>query len=233
MAETAVKNQEAWLGKKERKLLTDPLNDNNPITVQVLGICSALAVTTMVVPSVVISIAVVFVCAFANLIISLLRNSIPKQVRMIVQLVVIATLVTVVELTLKAMSFDLYKQLTVYIGLIITNCIIMGRLEAFAMANKPWRSFLDGVGNGLGYGAILIIVAVIKEFFGKGTIAGFPIIGNTTDYMINTTAAGWQGTMFGWYANNNLMVLPASAMFVIGVLIWIQRSYNTKLVDVS
>ncbi|MCB0547689.1 MAG: NADH:ubiquinone reductase (Na(+)-transporting) subunit D [Phaeodactylibacter sp.] len=236
MAETAVKEKEPLFqfGKKERQLITDPLNDNNPITVQVLGICSALAVTSLVYPSVVMAVAVTFVTAFSNLFTSLLRTYIPKQVRMIVQLVIIATLVTVVELLLKTFNYPIYKQLSVYIGLIITNCIVMGRLEAFAMANKPWRSFLDGIGNGLGYGAILIIVGVIREIFGKGSLfAGSPIelkiIGPTADYFINTT----ESVMFGWYANNNLMVLPAAAMFIIGILIWIQRSYNTKLVDVS
>lgn len=238
MAEVAVKpevkEKEPLFGKKERKLITDPLSDNNPITIQVLGICSALAVTTLVYPSVVMSIAVVFVCAFANLFTSLLRTYIPKQVRMIVQLVIIAFLVTVVELTLKAMNYTVYKQLSVFIGLIITNCIIMGRLEAFAMANKPWRSFLDGVGNGLGYGAVLILVALVRELFGKGSLfAGSPlewkIIGPTAEYMVNTAESTW----FGWYANNNLMVLPAAAMFVIGIIIWIQRSYNTDLVDIS
>ncbi|MEM7105580.1 MAG: NADH:ubiquinone reductase (Na(+)-transporting) subunit D [Bacteroidota bacterium] len=224
-------------GKKERALITDPLDDNNPITVQVLGICSALAVTTQVLPSVVMSIAVVFVLAFANLTISILRTNIPKQVRMIVQLVVIATLVTVVELVLKAYSYTVYKQLSVFIGLIITNCIIMGRLEAFAMANRPWRSFLDGIGNALGYGFILIVVAVFRELFGKGTLftgspAELKIIGNTPEFFINTTA-GWGQTFFGWYVNNNLMVLPAAAMFLIGIFIWVQRSRNTKLVDIS
>ncbi len=234
--ETQLKNQEATFafGKKERKLLSDPLNDNNPVTVQVLGICSALAVTTLVYPSLVMAVAVVFVCAFANLAISLMRNIIPGQVRLIVQLVVIATLVTVVELALKALSYDVYKQLSVFIGLIITNCIIMGRLEAFAMANKPWQSFLDGIGNGLGYGLILIAVAFFREIFGKGTLfAGSPaelkIIGNTSEYLLNTEATWW----LGWYANNGLMVLPAAAMFLIGIFIWIQRSYNTKLVDIS
>ncbi len=219
-------------GKKERQLITDPLNDNNPITVQVLGICSALAVTSLVYPSVVMAIAVVFVCAFSSLFTSLLRNYIPKSVRMIVQLVIIASLVTVVELTLKYLNYPIYKQLSVYIGLIITNCIVMGRLEAFAMANKPWRSFLDGIGNGLGYGLILIAVGFFREIFGKGSLfAGSPIemklIGPSTDYFVNTTQN------LTWYANNNLMVLPAAAMFLIGIFIWIQRSYNTKLVDVS
>ncbi len=239
MAETTVKEQEVkekepLFGPKERKLLTDPLNDNNPITVQVLGICSALAVTSLVYPSIVMAVAVVFVTAFSALFTSLLRNYIPKQVRLIVQLVIIATLVTVVELTLKYLNYPVYKQLSVYIGLIITNCIVMGRLEAFSMANKPWRSFLDGVGNGVGYGVILIGVAIVRELFGKGTLfAGSPIelfiIGPSADYLINTTTNSW----FGWYSNNNLMVLPAAAMFIIGIMIWVQRSYNTKLVDVS
>ena len=239
MAETVVKDikvkeRDPLFGKKERKLLVDPLNDNNPITVQVLGICSALAVTSLVYPSVVMSVAVIFVCGFSSLFTSLLRNSIPKQVRMIVQLVIIATLVTVVELMLKYLNYPVYKQLSVYIGLIITNCIVMGRLEAFAMANKPWRSFLDGIGNGLGYGLILISVGIVREIFGKGSLfAGsgieMKLIGPTAEYMINTTTNTW----FGWYANNNLMVLPAAAMFLIGVYIWIQRSVNKKLVDVS
>jgi Na+-transporting NADH:ubiquinone oxidoreductase subunit D len=238
MAETAVKVKENEpllpFGKKERKLITDPLNDNNPITVQVLGICSALAVTSLVYPSLVMSVAVVFVTCFSSLFTSLIRNYIPKQVRMIVQLVIIASLVTVVELVLKYLNYPVYKQLSVYIGLIITNCIVMGRLEAFAMANKPWRSFLDGLGNGLGYGAILVMVGVVREVFGKGSLfAGSPIelkiIGPTADYLINTT----QSVLFGWYTNNNLMVLPAAAMFIIGIMIWIQRSFNSKLVDVS
>ena len=154
---------------------------------------------------------------------------------MIVQLVIIATLVTVVELTLKAVNYDIYKQLSIFIGLIITNCIVMGRLEAFAMANTPWKSFLDGVGNGAGYGVILIIVAFFRELFGKGSLlAGSPlemkIIGATPEYWINTVA---EGSMFGWYQNNNLMVLPAAAMFIIAILIWVHRTYNPKLVDVS
>ena len=236
MAETAVKKKEAAIsfGKKERKLISDPLNDNNPLTVQVLGICSALAVTSLILPSLVMSIAVVFVCMFASFFTSLLRKSIPNSVRMIVQLVIIAGLVTVVEFSLRYLNYPVYKQLSVYIGLIITNCIVMGRLEAFAMANNPWRSLLDGLGNGLGYGAILLIVAFIRELFGKGTLfAGtgieMKIIGASPDYWINTLTSNW----FGWYANNNLMVLPAAAMFIIGILIWIQRSWNQKLVDIS
>ncbi|MBY5957249.1 NADH:ubiquinone reductase (Na(+)-transporting) subunit D [Membranicola marinus] len=226
-------------GKKERKLITDPLNDDNPITVQVLGICSALAVTTLVYPSFVMTIAVIFVCAFSNLFTSLLRSYIPKAVRMIVQLVIIATLVTIVELTLKAVNYTVYKQLSVFIGLIITNCIVMGRLEAFAMANKPWRSFLDGIGNGLGYGAILLLVGIVREIFGKGTLfAGSPFgtlkfIGASPDYLINTAATSGFDSWFGWYQNNGLMVISASAMFIIAVLIWAQRAWNTKLIDVS
>ncbi|MEN0046804.1 MAG: NADH:ubiquinone reductase (Na(+)-transporting) subunit D [Bacteroidota bacterium] len=230
-----VEEKEPLFGRKERQLIVDPLNDNNPVTVQVLGICSALAVTSLVVPSIVMSIAVVFVCTFSSLITSILRNYIPKSVRLIAQLVIIATLVTIVELTLRAINFPIYRDLAVYIGLIITNCIVMGRLEAFAMANKPWRSMVDGFGNGLGYGAILIIVAVIRELFGKGSLMGIPIIGQSNDqisYLINTspeTGITW----LSWYSNNNLMVLPAAAMFVIGVLIWIQRAYNRKLIDIS
>lgn len=238
MAETTIEKaapeKEPLFGKKERKLITDPLNDDNPITVQILGVCSALAVTTLVYPSVVMAIAVTLVVAFSNLVTSLLRKAIPKQVRMIVQLVIVAFLVTVVELALKAFSFDVYKQLSVFIGLIITNCIVMGRLEAFALANKPWRSFLDGIGNGLGYGLVLIIVALVREIGGKGTIfAGsgieLKIIGNTPDYFIDTTTS----TLFSWYAPNNLMVLPAAALFIIGILIWLQRTWKPKLVDIS
>lgn len=233
-ATTAGKVKEPLFGKAEKKLLTDPLSDNNPITIQVLGICSALAVTSLVYPSVVMSVAVVFVTAFSSLFTSILRNYIPSQVRMIVQLVIIATLVTLVEMALKYWNYPVYKQLSVYIGLIITNCIVMGRLEAFSMANKPWRSFLDGIGNGVGYGVILIAVGFIRELFGKGSLfAGSPIemklIGVTSEYMINTTESFW----FGWYTNNNLMVLPAAAMFIIGIMIWIQRSRNEKLVDIS
>ncbi|PHN06637.1 NADH:ubiquinone reductase (Na(+)-transporting) subunit D [Flavilitoribacter nigricans DSM 23189 = NBRC 102662] len=239
MAETATvkeagKTKEPLFGKKEKALITDPLNDNNPITVQVLGVCSALAVTSLVYPSIVMAIAVIFVTSFSSLFTSMLRNYIPKQVRMIVQLVIIASLVTLVELTLKYLNYPIYKQLSVYIGLIITNCIVMGRLEAFSMANKPWRSFLDGIGNGLGYGAILIIVGLLREIFGKGSLfAGsgiaMNIIGPSPDYWINTN----ESFLFGWYTNNNLMVMSAAAMFIIGVLIWIQRSWNKKLVDVS
>ena len=231
MADVAVveKKEAIKFGKKERKLLTDPLDDNNPITVQVLGICSALAVTTGLKNATVMAIAVVFVCVFANTLTSWLRKSIPKQVRMIVQLVIIATLVTVVELTLKAYAFESYKQLSVFIGLIITNCIVMGRLEAFAMANRPYESALDGLGNGIGYGIILLVVAFFREFFGKGEFFGIKIIGATPEYMVNTAESSW----LGWYQYNNLMVLFPSAMFVIAVVFWAHRAWNPKLVDVS
>ncbi len=232
MAETATQieqEKEPLFGKKERKLLLDPITDNNPITVQVLGICSALAVTTLVDKAFVMAIAVVFVTGFSNLAVSFLRKGMPKQIRMIVQLVVVAFLVTVVELVLKAANYPIWKELSVYIGLIITNCIVMGRLEAYAMANKPWRSFIDGLGNGLGYGIILIMVAAARELFGKGSLAGFKIIGNTPEYLIDST----QNSFFSWYMPNNMMVIPASALFVIGIIIWVQRSRNNELVDVS
>ena len=228
-AQVAAKQSSIGFGKAERKLLTDPLDSNNPVTVQVLGICSALAVTTGMKNALVMAIAVIFVTMFSNMITSALRNSIPKAVRMIVQLIIIATLVTIVELTLKAVAFDSYKQLSVFIGLIITNCIVMGRLEAFAMANGPYRSMLDGIGNGVGYGIILLMVAFVRELFGKGELFGAKIIGNTPEYLLDTTTT-WG---LGWYANNNLMVLFPSAMFVIGGIIWAHRAWNPSLVDVS
>lgn len=237
--EKKLPKNEPLFGKQERTLLTDPLLDNNPITIQVLGVCSALAVTSLVYPSLVMAVAVVFVCAFSSLVTSLLRNAIPKAVRLIVQLVIIATLVTLVNESLKAINYPVYKQLSVYIGLIITNCIVMGRLEAFAMANKPWRSFLDGVGNGLGYGLILVVVGAIREILGKGTLfAGSGIamrfIGPGPEFMIDTATVGqWGNSWFGWYANNNFMVMSVAAMFVIAVLIWWQRARNPKLVDIS
>lgn len=218
--EQAVTSQKGLFSKKNRKLLSDPLNDNNPITVQVLGICSALAVTTQIKPSFVMALSVIFVMAFSNLIIALLRKSIPPKIRMIVQLTVIASLVTIVDQTLQAFAFSVYKQLTVFVGLIITNCIVMGRLEAFAMANKPWQSFLDGVGNALGYGAILIIVSFFREFFGSGTVFGIQLIEPLGLYEYG-------------YVDNGVMLTPAAAMFVIGIIIWVQRSANKKLIDVS
>ncbi|NUN99727.1 MAG: NADH:ubiquinone reductase (Na(+)-transporting) subunit D [Saprospiraceae bacterium] len=226
--------QEAWWGKKEKKLITDPLFDNNPITVQILGVCSALAVTTLTFKAFIMAVSVTLVTAFSNLATSLVRKYIPFQVRMIAQLVIIAFLVTVVELALKAMQYPMWKDLSVFIGLIITNCIVMGRLEAYAMANKPWKSFLDGIGNGLGYGAVLLALGIVREIFGKGTLmAGSPwemkIIGPGNGFWIDTMTNSW----FSWYLPNNLMVLPASALFLIGIIIWIQRSMQPKLVDVS
>lgn len=237
MADTEIKKDKEPIfsfGKKERKLLVDPLTDNNPITVQVLGVCSALAVTSLVYPSLVMAISVTLVVAFSALLASLLRNLIPSQVRMIAQLVIIAFLVTMVEMTLKYLNYPIYKQLSVYIGLIITNCIVMGRLEAFSLGNKPWQSFLDGLGNGLGYGMILLVVGFFRELLGKGSLfAGSPIemkiIGSSADYWINTK----ESVLFGWYVNNNIMVLPVAAMFIIAIYIWIERSRNRKLIDIS
>ncbi len=219
VAEAAVQTKEPLFSPKNRRLLTDPLDDNNPITIQVLGICSALAVTAQVKPSLVMALCVVFVCSVSNLLISLLRKGIPSRIRMIVQLVVIATMVTLVDQVLKAFVYDLSKELSVYIGLIITNCIIMGRLEAFAMGNKPWPAFLDGIGNGLGYGAILILVAVFREVFGAGTFLGYQVI---PQFIYDLG-----------YVNNGVMVTPAAAMFLIGIFIWIQRARKPQLVDIS
>ncbi|HNS18420.1 MAG TPA: NADH:ubiquinone reductase (Na(+)-transporting) subunit D [Bacteroidales bacterium] len=202
---------------KNRRLLTTPLNKNNPITVQVLGICSALAVTVKLEPAFVMSVSVIAVTAISNLVISLLRNTIPPRIRIIVQLVVIASLVIIVDQILKAFSYDVSKQLSVFVGLIITNCIIMGRLEAFAMANKPWQSFLDGIGNGAGYGIILIIVAFFRELLGSGTIWGYPVLP--------------EGLYRFGYMNNGLMILPPMALIVVGILIWIQRSGNKELIE--
>lgn len=209
-----VKAKEPLFGAKNRRLITDPLDDDNPITVQVLGICSALAVSVSMKNALVMTLAVGFVIAFSNLIISLIRNAIPPRIRMIVQLVVIATLVTIVNEVLKTYSFAAYKELSVYIGLIITNCIVMGRLEAFAMGNGPWRSFLDGLGNMLGYGVILMLVAFVREFFGTGKLFDKQILGD-------------------WYPSNGFLIMPVSAMFIIGLIIWIQRARNKKLVDIS
>lgn len=211
--------KEGLFSKKNRKVLTDPLDDNNPITVQVLGICSALAVTIQVKPAIIMALGLTLVSAFASLIIALIRDSIPGRIRMIVQLIIVALLVTLVDQVLKAFMYDVSKQLSVFVGLIITNCIVMGRLEAFAMAQKPWPSFLDGIGNGLGYGIILITVAVVREFFGAGSILGFKLIP--------------QWAYDHGYVNNGLMALPPAALFIIGMYIWWQRSRKPKLVNVS
>jgi len=211
---------EPLFSKKNLKLLGDPVNSKNPITVQVLGICSALAVTAHLKPAIVMAISVTVVVAFANVIISLLRNTIPNRIRIIVQLVVIAALVIMVDQVLKAFVFDVSKQLSVFVGLIITNCILMGRLEAFALGNKPWPSFLDGIGNGAGYGMILIIVAFFRELLGSGSILGFKVIPQS-----------WYIANGGFYSNNGLMILPPMALVVLGVIIWVQRSRNRKLIE--
>ena len=221
MAEVLEKKKEALFpfGKKERKLLTDPLDDNNPITVQVLGICSALAVTTLLSKAIVMAIAVVFVCLFANLITSALRKLIPGSVRMIVQLVIIATLVTLVELFLKAASYPIYKELSVFIGLIITNCIIMGRAEAFALKNGPSKAFLDGLGNGLGYGLIIIVVSFFRELFGAGTIT---LPDGGAGYVLWSIPESWYAA---GYENIGLLVLSPGAFIILGLVIWVQREF--------
>ena len=200
---------------ENKKLLFGPLNLNNPITVQVLGICSSLAVTAQMKPAFVMALSVTIVTAFSNFIISLLRNTIPPRIRIIVQLVVIAALVIVVDQLLKAYVYDVSKQLSVFVGLIITNCILMGRLEAFAMANKPIPSFIDGIGNGLGYGMILMILSFIRELFGSGLIWGYKVIPQSF-------------YDFG-YRDNGFMILPPMALIIVGVIIWIQRSYTKEL----
>lgn len=207
---------------KNSKLLTGPINLNNPITVQVLGICSALAITVKLEPAIVMSVSVLFVMAFANVIISLLRNTIPSRIRIIVQLVVIAALVILVDQVLKAYVYDVSKQLSVFVGLIITNCIIMGRLEAFALGNKPWESFLDGVGNAGGYAIILILIAAIRELLGSGTLT-FPGIGE-----LKIIPEAFYS--FG-YENNGLMILPPMALIVVGVIIWVQRAKTRELIE--
>ncbi len=213
-------DREPLFSKKNLNLLSDPMDNSNPITVQVLGICSALAVTAQLKPSVVMSISVMAVLGFANVIISLLRNGIPNRIRIIVQLVVIAALVILVDQVLKAFVYDVSRQLSVFVGLIITNCIIMGRLEAFALGNKPWPAFLDGVGNAAGYGVILIIVGFFRELLGAGTLYGYKIIPDSW-YIVNG----------GFYENNGLMVLSPMALVAVGIIIWVQRSRNRQLIE--
>ena len=218
--------KEALFSKKNRSLLSDPLNDNNPITVQVLGVCSALAITVQLKPAIVMAISVTVVTAFSNVIISMLRNLIPNRIRIIVQLVVVAALVILVDQVLKAYSYDVSKQLSVFVGLIITNCIVMGRLEAFALANKPWRSFLDGVGNGAGYGLLLVVVAFFRELFGSGKLFGFEVLGHKGVTLAESTGLYAMG-----YENNGLMLLSPMALIVVGIIIWLQRSKNRKLIE--
>ncbi|WP_068690372.1 NADH:ubiquinone reductase (Na(+)-transporting) subunit D [Culturomica massiliensis] len=210
----------ALFSAKNREFLLGPLSKNNPVIVQVLGICSALAVTAKLEPAIVMGLSVTAVTAFANVILSLLRNTIPTRIRIIVQLVVVAALVIIVDQLLKAFAYEVSKQLSVYVGLIITNCIIMGRIEAFALANKPWPSLLDGIGNGLGYGIILIIVAFFRELFGSGTLYGFRIIPES-----------WYVKNGGFYANNGLMIMPAMALILVGLIIWVHRSRNKELIE--
>lgn len=203
--------------KQNKEAFTKPLNLDNPIMVQVLGICSALAVTSQLKPAIVMGLAVTIITAFSNLIISLIRVTIPNRIRIIVQLVVVATLVTIVSQVLKAFAYDVSVQLSVYVGLIITNCILMGRLEAFAMMNKPWPSFLDGVGNGLGYAMILVIVGAVRELLGRGSLLGFQLIP--------------QGVYDAGYMNNGMMTMPAMALILLGCVIWIHRAYFYKEED--
>lgn len=220
MSETqkAVRKKEPLFSKKNRRLISDPLGDNNPITIQVLGICSALAITVKVEPAVVMSLSVLFVLGVGNVLVSIMRNIIPNRIRIIVQLVIVASLVILVDQVLKAYAYDVSKQLSVFVGLIITNCIIMGRFEAFALANTPWKSFLDGIGNAFGYGIILIIVAFFRELLGSGTLYEYPVFEKL-------------GLYNAGYENNGMMLLPPMALIVVGIIIWIQRSRNKELIE--
>jgi Na+-transporting NADH:ubiquinone oxidoreductase subunit D len=211
------KEKEPLFSKKNRALLSDPMDDNNPITVQVLGICSALAITVQLKPAIVMSISVIAVMAASNVIISLLRNLIPNRIRIIVQLVVVAAMVVLVDQVLKAFAYDVYKELSIFIGLIITNCIVMGRLEAFALGNGVWKSFLDGIGNAAGYGFILIAVAFFRELLGSGKLMGIQVIPDAAYAM--------------GYENNGLMLLSPMALITVGIFIWIQRTRNRKLIE--
>ncbi len=212
----------ALLTKKDTNLIMDPLADNNPITIQVLGICSALAITAELKASVVMALSVIFVLGVGNVVVSFMRNIIPSKIRIIVQLIVVATLVIIVDQVLKAFAYELSKTLAVFVGLIITNCIIMGRFEAFALGNGPWRSFLDGIGNALGYGVILIIVGFFRELLGSGTLFGIPVLG---DPIAKT------GLYATGYENNGFMIIPPAALIVVGVIIWVQRYRNRALIE--
>ena len=204
----------ALFSKQNKEAFFKPLNGDNPVLVQVLGICSALAVTSQLKPAIVMGLAVTIITAFSNVIISIIRNTIPQRIRIIVQLVVVAALVTIVSQVLKAYAYDVSVQLSVYVGLIITNCILMGRLEAFAMMNKPWPSFLDGVGNGLGYALILVIVGAVREFLGRGSLLGFQLIP--------------EGAYNFGYVNNGMMTMPAMALILVGCVIWVHRAFIYK-----
>lgn len=203
--------------KENRAVLTNPLNLDNPVTVQVLGICSALAVTSQLKPALVMGLSVTVITAFSNVIISLIRKTIPNRIRIIVQLVVVAALVTIVSNILKAYVYDVSVQLSVYVGLIITNCILMGRLEAFAMQNGPWESFLDGVGNGLGYALVLVVVGFVRELLGFGTILGFTVL---PDSLLLENG--------GIYLHNGMMTMPAMALIIVALVIWVSRAYNKE-----
>ena len=218
--------KEALFSKQNKALLSDPLNDNNPISVQVLGICSALAITVQLKPAVVMSLAVLFVVIASNVIVSLIRNLIPGRIRIIVQLLIVASLVILVDQVLKAYAYDVSKELSVFVGLIITNCIVMGRLEAFALANGPWESFLDGVGNGAGYALILVLVAVFRELLGSGKLFGIEILGHKAKTLAESTGLYSLG-----YENNGFMLLSPMALITVGLIIWIQRSKNRKLIE--
>ncbi|MCH1547813.1 MAG: NADH:ubiquinone reductase (Na(+)-transporting) subunit D [Flavobacteriaceae bacterium] len=207
---------------KDSNLISDPLADNNPITIQVLGICSALAITAQLKASIVMAISVVFVMGVGNVVISMIRNIIPSKIRIIVQLTVVAALVIIVDQVLKAFSYQLSKELGAFIGLIITNCIIMGRFEAFALANGLWRSFLDGVGNAFGYGVILIIVGFFRELLGSGTLMGYAVLGDPIEKT---------GLYSVGYENNGFMLLAPMALIVVGLIIWVQRARNTDLIE--
>lgn len=211
------KDKESLFSKKNKKLLSDPLDDNNPITVQVLGICSALAITVQLEPAIVMTMSVIFVMACSNVIISVLRNLIPNRIRIIVFLVVISSLVALVDQFLKAYAYEVSKELSIFIGLIVTNCIIMGRLEAFALGNGIWKSFLDGIGNAFAYGVILILVAFFRELLGSGNLMGVQVI---PDFIYEMG-----------YENNGFMLLSPMALIIVGVIIWIQRSRNRKLIE--
>ena len=211
------KEKEPLFSKKNRKLLSDPMDDNNPITVQVLGICSALAITVQLKPALVMSVSVMVVMAASNVIISLLRNLIPNRIRIIVQLVVVASMVILVDQVLRAYAYDVSKELSIFIGLIITNCIVMGRLEAFALGHGVWKSFLDGIGNAAGYGFILVIVAFFREFLGSGKLLGFQVVPDALYQM--------------GYEDNGLMLLSPMALITVGILIWIQRARNRSLIE--
>lgn len=208
------------MAKTLKHTFLDPLYKGNPVSVLVLGICSSLAVTVKLEPALVMAVSVTLVCGFSNLILSLLRNTIPNRIRIIVQLVVVAMLVIVVDQILKAFSYDVSKQLSVFVGLIITNCIIMGRIEAFALGNKPLPSFIDGIANGFGYGLILIILAALRELFGSGSLLGIPVI-----------PASWYIGNGGFYENNGLFILPPMALILVGVIIWIQRSVSKDMIE--